>query len=41
MLLDHSKSFDSVNHNILCTKLRNMFNFSTNATKIIRSLLNE
>jgi len=38
-LLDHSKAFDSVNHNILCTKLRNMFNFSTNATKLIRSYL--
>jgi len=38
-LLHHSKAFDSVNHNILCTKLRNMFNFSTNATKLIRSYL--
>jgi len=28
-LLDHSEAFDFVNHNILCTKLRNMFNFST------------
>jgi len=38
-LLDHSEAFDFVNHNILCTKLRNMFNFSTNATKLIRSYL--
>jgi len=38
-LLDHSKAFGSVNHNILCTKLRNFFNFSTNATKLIRSYL--
>jgi len=38
-LLDHSKAFDSVNHNILCTKLRSMFNLSTNATKLIRSYL--
>jgi len=29
----------TMNHNILCTKLRNMFNFSTNATKLIRSYL--
>jgi len=38
-LLDHSKAFDSVNQNIHCTKLRNMSNFSTNATKFIRSYL--
>jgi len=38
-LLDHSKAFDSVNHIILCTKLWNSFNFSTNATKVISSYL--
>jgi len=38
-LLDHSKVFESVNHNILYTKLRNMFTFSTNATNVIRSYL--
>jgi len=38
-LLDHSNSLSSVNDNILCIKLKNMFNFTTKATNVIRSYL--
>lgn len=39
VLLDHSKAFDTVDHHILCHKLRNVFNFSSSAVKLIRSYL--
>lgn len=39
VLLDHSKAFDCVNHNILCTKLARNFGFSSSATSLIASYL--
>lgn len=39
VLLDHSKAFDSVNHNIMCMKLRKLFNFSSSSTRLISSYL--
>lgn len=39
VLLDHSKAFDCVNHNILCMKLRNLFNFSHVSIRLIESYL--
>lgn len=39
VLLDHSKAFDSVNHETLCTKLRSFFNFSNTATTLISTYL--
>lgn len=38
-LLDFSKAFDRVNHNILCTKLRCYFGFSIRAVQLIASYL--
>lgn len=39
VLLDHSKAFDTVNHTILCNKLRNKFNFSNSASHLVESYL--
>ena len=39
LLLDHSKVFDTVNHNILCKKLFNMYMVSFFATKLVYSYL--
>lgn len=39
VLLDHSKAFDTVHHQILCKKLRYLFNFSTSSTQLIASYL--
>ena len=38
-LLDHSKAFDCVDPSILCSKLKNMFKFSSTATRLIYSYL--
>jgi len=38
-VLDHSKAFDTVNRSILCTKLKNLFNFSDSAIMPLRSYL--
>lgn len=39
VLLDHSKAFDMVDHDVLCFKLRTMFNFSPLSTRLISSYL--
>lgn len=39
VLLDHSKAFDTVNHDILLTKLDKFFNFSNTACKLIGSYI--
>lgn len=39
VLLDHSKAFDTVDHNILCMKLKTMFKFSDSSTRLICSYL--
>jgi len=39
LLLDFSKAFDTINHEILCSKLYNMYKFSKSATKLIKSYL--
>lgn len=39
VLLDHSKAFDTVDYNILCHKLKYLFKFSNNATRLISSYL--
>lgn len=39
ILLDHTKAFDSVDHNILCMKLEKFFAFSQQAINFIRSYL--
>lgn len=41
VLLDHSKAFDSVHHEILCLKLKNLFNFSHTSVKLIKTYLRE
>lgn len=40
-LLDHSKAFDTVDHDILCTKLVNMYNCSLSASNLVSSYLRE
>ena len=40
-LLDHTKAFDTVNHNTLCSKLYKMYNFSSSATNLIKSYLTD
>lgn len=41
VLLDHSKAFDMVDHNIMCIKLQNMFNFSRASTRLLSSYLSD
>lgn len=41
LLLDFSKAFDSVDHHVLCGKLRHQFNFDSTAIKLIMSYLSE
>ena len=38
-LLDHSKAFDTIDHNILCSKLNYFYNFSIPAINLIKSYL--
>ena len=40
LLLDFSKAFDTIDHNILCSKLYHMYRFSKFAVKLIHSYLN-
>lgn len=37
ILLDHTKAFDSVDHNVLFLKLGNFFNFSPQSIKLVKS----
>jgi hypothetical protein len=39
VLLDFAKSFDSVDHQLLCSKLSCQYKFSTSAVELIRSYL--
>lgn len=39
VLLDHSKAFDTVDHEMLIKKLKNLFSFSTTSTKLLFSYL--
>lgn len=39
LLLDFSKAFDTVNHNLLCSKLINQFKFSKSAMMLIQNYL--
>lgn len=41
VLLDHSKAFDTVDHRILCSKLKYFFNYSSTALKFIQSYLGD
>lgn len=41
VLLDHSKAFDTVDHQMLIMKLMNMFNFSNMAVKLLASYLSD
>lgn len=41
VLLDLSKAFDSINHMLLCQKLKLLFNFSDSAVALIKSYLHE
>lgn len=41
VLLDHSKAFDTVDHNILCYKLSHFFNFSSTAIQLLSTYLSE
>jgi hypothetical protein len=40
VLLDFSKAFVSVDHDLLCYKLANHYGFTSSATSLIRSYLN-
>jgi len=39
LLLDYSKAFNTVNHEILCSKLKNLYFFSNTAVKLLCSCL--
>ena len=39
VLLDHSKAFDTVNHDMLCFKLKNFFQYSVSATNLLHTYL--
>ena len=41
VLLDFSKAFDTVNANIICSKLVNLYNFSSSSTSLIHSYLTD
>lgn len=40
ILLDHSKAFDTVDHKMLCNKLRHFFRFSITSSRLISTYLN-
>lgn len=39
VLLDFSKAFDTISHSIMCRKLKDLYNFNTNAVILIHSYL--
>lgn len=41
VLLDHSKAFDTVNHDTLCMKIKHFFNFASTSTQLISSYLTD